>query len=186
MDKADLRLLKLGHFWFRPTEGYVYIDELNRIRRVLAQWEVLSREYGVKVCYHCHSGGNMGMNCASLVHMLDDFDPECIGAYIDPAHMLIDGEEFELGLAMVRDWLSIVALKDVMLTREEKNGHGSRAVKWVEAGQGMVDWTDVFAHLSAADYDGPLTIHCEFSVPEQEFSAAVEREVAYFKRFAGV
>jgi len=186
MDRADVRLLKLGYFWFRPAEGHVYLDELNRIRRILGQWEVLSREYGVKVCYHSHSGAHMGMNCASLVHMLTDFDPQHVGAYLDPAHMLIDGEEFALGLAMVRDWLSIVALKDVLLTREEKDGHGSRVVNWVEAGRGMVDWSDVFAQLAAVGYDGPLTIHCEFKVPDEDFSAAVAREVAFFRRFVAV
>jgi len=184
MDRADVRLLKLGYFRFHPGE-HAYLEEVERIRRAFGEWEPLARQYGVKVCYHCHSGEHMGMNCASLMHLLSGFDPQCLGAYLDAGHMVVEGEAFPLGLAMVRDYLSIVAVKDVLLTRVEKNGHGSVKVDWVQAGMGVVDWTEVFDCLAEAGYDGPVSIHCEFQAPEGEFMAAVEREVAFYRRFTG-
>lgn len=182
MDRADVRLLKLGYFRFRPGQD-VYAEQVERVRRAFAQWQSLAREYGVKICYHTHSGGYMGANCASLLHLLSGFDPECLGAYVDPAHMVISGEGFAFGLAMVRQYLSIVAVKDVLLTRTEKNGHGSVKTSWVPAGQGMVDWTAVFDCLGAARYEGPVSIHCEFEVPAGEFMETVGREAAFFRRF---
>jgi sugar phosphate isomerase/epimerase len=184
MAEADVRLLKLGYWHFHPEEG-TYAEQADRIRRALGQWQELAQEYGVKICYHTHSGNYMGANCAALLHLLSGFDPQYLGAYIDAAHLVAGGEVFAFGLAMVRPYLSIVALKDILLTRAEKNGHGSVKVNWVPAGEGMVDWTAVFECIHAAGYDGPMSIHCEFEVPEAEFMDTVKREVAFFKQFIG-
>ena len=74
----------------------------------------------------------------------------------------------------------MVALKDFLLYRQEKAGHGSVKRDVVEAGTGMVDWSAVFEELVRIGFDGPLSIHCEFHVPEGEFLAAAAREVAFF------
>jgi sugar phosphate isomerase/epimerase len=104
---------------------------------------------------------------------------------MDPAHLLIEGEDFATAIAMVLPWLSLIAVKDVALTRVEKNGHGSMKREWVVAGEGGVDWTDVFEVLNKVGYDGPVSIHCEFKVPDEEFVGAVQREIAFFNRFIG-
>ena len=182
MAKADVRLLKLGYFRF-DTETQSYLAEVDRIRTVFAGWELLGREYGVKICYHTHSNGWMGLNGGSLAHLLQGFDPACLGAYIDSAHLAVEGEAFAFAAGMVREYLSIVALKDVLLTRQEKNGHGYFEKSWPEAGKGIVDWTAVFDALADTGYGGPLTVHCEFQVPPEEFPAALKREVAFFRRF---
>lgn len=180
MDKAGVRLLKLGYFHLDPQQDYW--QEVDRIRNILGEWERVGEQHSVKVCYHTHSNRCMGLNCASLMHILQGFDPRFIGAYIDPAHMLIDGEEFAVGLAMVRDYMSIVALKDVLRVREEKNGHGSVRNEWVCAGEGMVDWTQVFADLKSVGFAGPTTIHCEFEVPPEQFEDSLKREAAFFRK----
>ena len=182
MAEAGVGLLKLGYFRYRPDE-HVYTEEVERVRGILAQWQEPAREYGVKVCYHCHSGWYMGMNVASLMHLLSGFDPECLGAYLDPCHMAINGEAFPTGLAMARDYLSILSAKDVLLTRSAKNGHGSTEMRLVQAGEGMVDWTEVFDGLAGVGYDGPVSIHCEFEAPEGQFMGMVRREIAFFRRF---
>jgi len=180
MDKAGVRFLKLGYFHFDPRKQD-YWPEVDRIRRAFEGWQELSRRHHVKVCYHTHSHGCMGLNCASLAHLVRGFDPQCIGAYIDPLHMLLEGEEFPVGAAMVKEHLSLVALKDVLITRQERNGHGAPAHKVVRAGEGMVDWTVVFDELSRIGFDGPLTVHCEFDVPKEEFAAAARHDAAFFR-----
>jgi sugar phosphate isomerase/epimerase len=184
MDKADVRLLKLGYFKFNPGE-HDYLAEIRRIREVFERWCPLAEKYGVKICYHTHSNKCMGLNGAALVHLLDGFDPALIGAYMDPAHLLIEGEDFATAIAMIRPWLSLIAVKDVALTRVVKNGHGAMQREWVVAGQGGVDWTDVFQVLNKVGYDGPVSIHCEFKVSEEEFIPSVMREIAFFSRFIG-
>ena len=109
-----------------------------------------------------------------------------------------DGDEGEAGsLASLRDsvgplleavgaaagglsGLRFVARKEFLLERTEREGLGAVSRDVVEAGGGMVDWTAVFAELARSDFDGPLSIHCEFHVTEDDFMAAAAREAAFF------
>lgn len=179
MDKSDVRLIKLGYYRFDPLKQD-YWTEVDRIRKAFDGWQALGRKYGVKICYHTHSHRCMGLNCAALAHLVRGFDPQYIGAYIDPGHMALEGEEFCVGAAMVRNHLSIVAVKDVNVGRQVKNGHGARTTHWVPAGEGIVDWTAVFGELARLKYNGPMTVHCEFEVPPEAFLETMRREVKFF------
>ena len=182
MDSADVRLLKLGYFRFDPAT-MDYWEQVDSVRRAFSDWEKLARAYNVKICYHTHSHYCMGLNAAALMHLLRDFDPAYLGAYLDPGHFAVDGEPFDFGLAMTRQHLSILSLKDVRIERAEKNGHGTAKTRWVAAGEGIVDWTAVFAELRRIRYDGFLSIHCEYELSdaEQWFDTFV-REVAFFRK----
>jgi len=180
MDKADVRLIKLGYFSFDPRT-MDYWAEVDRIRSLFEGWEKLGREYNVKVCYHTHSHHCMGLNCGMLAHLIQGFDPQYIGAYIDPGHMNAEGEEFAVGAAIIRRYLSIIGLKDSLPRREETDsGHGRKIMRWVQAGQGTVDWTSVFDELGRIEFTGPLSVHCEFDVAGEAFGRAFRSEVAFF------
>jgi sugar phosphate isomerase/epimerase len=181
MDQADVRLIKLGYFRYVPHETD-YWHLVGDIRRTLLQWQTLGSRYGVKICYHTHSGDFMGLNAAALMHLVRDLDRQCIGAYLDAGHLAANGEGFPLGVAMAADYLSIVAVKDVLILRGEEDGHGKAIRKWVPAGEGIVDWTTVFGELRRIAFKGPISIHCEFEVPEDGFDSAFAREVAFFRR----
>ena len=180
MDKADVRLIKLGYFAFDPIKQD-YWKEVDRIRRLFEGWQALGRRYRVRVCYHTHSVRCMGLNCAALAHLIHGFDAQYIGAYVDPGHMVIEGEEFRMGVAMVRSHLSIVGLKDVKIVRQARNNHGACAAEFVPAGEGMVDWTVVFDELARIEYKGPLSVHGEFHVPPGAFLETMRRDVRFFK-----
>jgi sugar phosphate isomerase/epimerase len=186
MDAANVRLLKLGYFRF-DTASQNYWQEVERIRHGLAGWEKLARKYNVKVVYHTHSGtGYMGTNCAALMHLLKGFDPQCIGAYLDPGHMRVNGEPFAFGLAMVKDYLAMIGLKDVRPRMIRNADSNEGAVEWdfVPAGQGGVAWSDVFASLAAVGFDGPCSVHCEFEVPRHAphlFLPLAQADVSYFR-----
>ena len=182
MDKAGVRFLKLGYYGFNPLKQD-YWQEVSRIRRLWEGWQDLARRYSVRVCYHTHSDHCMGMDGGMLAHLLQGFDPQYIGAYLDPAHILVEGEEFPVALSIVKDYLSLVALKDVIMNRVEVNGHGKRSVNWLAAGKGMVDWTSVFTELVRVKYDGPMSVHCEFVAPnDPQFMASIRQEIAFFRQ----
>lgn len=182
MNRAGVRLLKLGYFKFDPAT-LDYPAEMRRVRGILKRWEVLGRRYGVKICNHTHSERCLGLNGAAMAALLEDFDPTVMGAYMDPGHLVYEGEAFDTALAMVRQYLSIVAVKDVLLERVEKNGHGSIKPNWVPSGKGMVDWTQFFDLLREHAYDGPVSVHCEFEVEPEHRNDAGREEVAFFRRF---
>lgn len=180
MAQAGIGLIKLGYFSFDPlTQDYW--QEVDRIRRIFEGWQELGRKHNVKVCYHTHSGAMMGRNCASLAHLIRGFDPRYIGAYVDTGHLVAEGEEFCAGVAMVKEHLSIVSVKDVLIDRNQVNGHGSIRLSWLPAAKGMVNWTAVFDELARIRFDGPLSIHCEFEVPQEKFMDTVKNEVRFFK-----
>ncbi len=182
MDRADIRLLKLGYFTFDP-EPLDYPAEVRRIRGIFVEWERMARRHRVKICYHTHSERHMGLNAAGLAALLEGFDPACLGAYLDPSHLVVEGEEFATASAMVRRYLSIVAVKDVVLERVPKNGHGSVRPTWVQAGRGMVDWTAVFGVLRSAGFAGPVSVHCELHVAPEQFMLAAREEARFFRQF---
>lgn len=180
MNRAAVRFLKLGYYHFDPAKQE-YWQEVDRVRRAFEGWQTLSLRHNVRICYHTHSHRCMGLNCAALAHLIRGFDPQCIGAYVDPCHMVIEGEEFSVGLAMVREHLSLVSLKDVALVRKEKNGHGAVGHEMKLAGAGMVDWTAVFDELKRVGFDGPLTVHCEFEVPREQLEDAARHDAKFFR-----
>jgi sugar phosphate isomerase/epimerase len=155
---------------------------VDKARLAIAGWQDLGRKYNIKVCCHVHSHNMLGVNCASLSHIIKDFDPEFVGAYIDPGHMIIEGEEFPMGLAIVKDYLCAAALKDAMLRRVEKNGHGAWKKEWVEAGQGMVDWAIVSEELKRIKFQGPFSIHMELDFDQTDLLNVLKRETAFFRK----
>lgn len=180
MDAANVRLLKLGYFKFDPV-AQDYWQEVDRIREALEGWQKLGREHNVKICYHTHSNHCMGLNAGMLAHLIRGFDPDVIGAYLDPGHMAVEGEAFDVGAGMVGNHLAIIGAKDVLQERVDKDGHGAARTTWVKAGEGLVDWTTILEELVRLKFDGPLSVHCEFEVPAEEFLDAVRREVTFFK-----
>ena len=182
MGEAGVELVKLGYFKFDPGE-MDYWEEVDECRKALDGWSKLAEKHQVKVCYHTHSNRCMGLNAGMLAHMIRGFDPKYIGAYLDTGHLVAEGEEWAVAVAIVREYLSVVSLKDFLLHRVAKEGHGSMNREVVEAGQGMVDWTAVFEELKRIGYDGPASIHCEFHLePADDFLGAVRREVAFFRQ----
>jgi len=181
MDQAGVRRLKLGYFKFDPA-AQDYWQEVDRIRRAFEDWAKLGERHGVRICYHTHSNRCMGLNAGMLAHLIRDFDPRSIGAYLDTGHLCVEGEEFAVAAGIVKEHLSMVAVKDMLMERVEKDGHGAVSRRVVEAGQGMVDWTAVFAELARIGFDGPVSVHCEFHAEADELLPAIEREVAFFRK----
>jgi sugar phosphate isomerase/epimerase len=186
MGRAQIRLLKLGYYTFDPALQD-YWAEADRIRGILDRWQRLGQRHDVKVCLHTHSGKEMFSSAGALAIVLRDFDPRWIGAYLDPAHLLEEGERFANAVAIAGKYLSAVALKDSILERRPVAGplsHGSCEYRGCAAGAGMVDWSTVFADLKAARYDGPMTIHCEFMRSDHpDFLSTMRLEIAFFTTF---
>ncbi len=187
MQAAGVPLLKLGYFIVDVTKQD-YWQEVERIRQALSGWEKLGREYGVMILYHTHSGqGFMGLNCAALMHLLKDFDPQHIGAYLDPGHMLVNGEPFPFGLAMAKQYISMLGLKDYKPHHQIVNvGEPEGKLNWecVLAGQGGVSWSVVFGELAKINFHGPCSVHAEFEAPRHAahlFLEMAKADVTYFK-----
>lgn len=181
MADADVRLVKLGYFRYDPlTQDYW--AEVDEARRTLDRWQAMGEEHDVKICCHTHSGSFLGNNCASLMWLLRGRDPRSIGAFADVGHLALEGGPLAMELAMVREYLSIVALKDLLRFRVQGQEEGEMGRAVMLAGDGMVAWSQVFAELVRIGFDGPLSVHAEFESPDRAtHMAALRREVAYLR-----
>ena len=136
--KAEAPAVKIGYFAYKPP----FDDALKDARSRLAGFAKLAEQSKVRVCYHTHSGANLGNNCAGLRMLLQDLDPHHVGAFVDTGHTAVNGGPIRMELDIVRSWLSMLAIKDMLWEKSDKQGWQYHVVP---AGDGIVRWNDVGA-----------------------------------------
>ena len=164
--------LKIG-FW-RYKAGDDYWQVVEAARNDLAGFVELSQQYQVQTCYQIHSGSCLGSNCAGLMHLIKDFDPQYVGAYPDLGHLALDGEDWEMGFSMIRDYISVVGIKDALYLRQPEGQMPSYVPCFVKVGEGCVDWQHSLRELCKHNFEGPLTVHTEY-----KFDESIIRQVGY-------
>ena len=163
---AGVPRIKMGYFKFTPGDSFEELWSLARRR--LDGFERLSRRTGVQTLYHTHSGQCLGSNCAGMRHLLQDNDPRQVGAYVDLGHLAINGEDVQIGLAMLRDRLSAIGGKDARHFPDERPNCRARfADGFVLLGQGAAEWPEAIALLKAWGFSGPITIHTEYTTDQE-------------------
>lgn len=160
--EAKVPLIKLG-YWGAPGEDYW--GAVERMKADLAPFAQFGAKHGVKPCLHTHSGSNMALNAAAMMHILRDFPPDRAGAYLDVGHLAVCGEPPALAFAMAAEWLSIVGCKDLDRVKTDDGGTKTRTVP---IGEGFVDWRATVNWLVKHDFGGPLTFHSEFPSPSTD------------------
>jgi sugar phosphate isomerase/epimerase len=169
---AGVPRVKIGFFPFTP--GDMYWPLVDAARRALEGFARVGEKHGVQTVYQVHSGPVLGSNCAGLIHLLKGLDPRWVGAYPDLGHMVLDGEDYAMGLAMVREYLSIVAVKDAHHAPRPAGSEPPFVPRFVKLGAGAVNWRRALAALKALGYDGPFSVHTEY-----DFDESIIRQVGY-------
>ncbi len=173
--KAGVPAVKIGYYRYRGP----FDDDLRAARRGLEGFARLAARTGVRACYHTHSGGYLGNNCASLRLLLQDLDPHHVGAFVDTGHTAVNGGPIRQELDMVRPWLALVAIKD-MAWEHSANGWKHDVVP---AGQGIVHWNEVARGLKDCRYDGTIDLHAEYEAKDlAERRELAKRELMFLKK----
>lgn len=176
---AGIPNIKLG-YWNWPGQK-PYWEEVDTIRRALDGFAALGKQHGVRSLVHTHSGCCFASNAAGAMHLVRGFDPRYVGVYLDPAHLALDGEHLPMALDMVGDYLSMIGVKNARCLPVE-NGQGW----WTDfclLADGLVDWSATVQLLHASGYDGPLSIHGEYTAIEDTATVMerVEVDMAHLK-----
>lgn len=158
--EAGVRFIKLG-YWHLGPEGYW--PTLDKARKQLEGLARLSEKYGPKTCIHNHSGLSMGLNACAAMNIVRGFDPKHVGVFADTGHLSIVGEPLPMAFSIVKDYLSLVAFKDMIRERVVRNGKATWQVKVVPMGLGFVDWDAALRTLKEMNFNGPVSFHCEYS-----------------------
>lgn len=182
--KAKIPNIKVG-YW-RWKSGQPYWPGVESTRADLEVLAKLGRDFGVRTVLHTHSGSYYGCNASSAMQLARGFDPKVVGVYLDAAHLTISGEPLELALAIVRDYLAIVAVKNC---RYERTNPGRSPALWKRQfcllEEGLVDWPKAVALLRKTGYDAPLSIHGEYTGPDEREAilSRVEKDVKFLRQY---
>jgi sugar phosphate isomerase/epimerase len=172
---AGLPRVKIGFFPFKPGEDYWAL--VDAARKALAGFARLGETFGVQTVYQVHSGPVLGSNCAGLMHLLRGLDARWVGAYPDFGHMVLDGEDYPMGLAMVREYLSIVGIKDAHHAPQSAGSEPPFVPRFVKVGSGAVNWRRALGALKGLGFDGVLSVHTEY-----DFDETIIRQVGFAER----
>jgi sugar phosphate isomerase/epimerase len=177
--EAGVKEVKIGYWQWK--EGESYWSKVDRGRRDLEEFGKLSGKFGVRTLVHNHSGPYLACNASTLMTLLRDFDPAHVGAYIDPAHLAINGEPLPLALEIAGKHLAMVAVKNVVYTSSVAPAGKKWKTEWCPLQDGLVDWEEAVGLLRKRGYAGPLSLHGEYSGPEER--AAILKNVAQDVRY---
>ncbi len=171
---AGVPMIKIGYFTYKGN----FSDDLQTARKKLQGFSKLAQQTKVKAVYHTHSGTTIGNNAVSLKELLTDFDPHHVGAFADTGHLAVNGGPIKMELEILRPWLSIIAIKDILWEQAK----GDWAFKVIPAGSGIVRWNDVSKGIKDAKFQGTIVLHGEYeaaSLPNRKDLA--KKELAFLK-----
>lgn len=183
--KEGIKNIKVGYWPWRGRKNYWKLVE--EAKKDIAGFAELSKKHGVKTLVHTHSGHYLTCNATSLMTLIRDFDPKHVGAYIDPAHLSINGEPLDMALNIVGEHLAMVAVKNARYMPYVKGGVTNWRRKLCMLNRGLVDWKEAIKQFKAVGYEGPFSMHGEYSghVDKEEFKEKITKDVEFFKKAAG-
>jgi sugar phosphate isomerase/epimerase len=176
--KAGMPAVKIGYFGYRPP----YDDCLSEARKRLTGFAKLAERTKVKACYHTHSGNMLGNNAASLRMLLADMDAHHVGAFFDTGHTAVNGGPARMELDLIRPWLSLVAIKDMLWSK----GPRGWSYSVVPVGAGIVRWAEVGRGLKECKFAGTISLHGEYEAKDmEERKRLAKEELAALKKWFG-
>ncbi len=156
--KAAVPAIKIGYFPYKAR----FDPTLAEARKRLAGFVKLAEKTNVRACYHTHSGNYLGNNAAGLRLLLQDLDPHHVGAFFDTGHTAVNGGPPRMELDLVRPWLSLVAIKDMLYEKPK----AAWTFKVVPVGQGIVRWDEVAQGLKEQKFNGTISLHGEYEAKD--------------------
>jgi sugar phosphate isomerase/epimerase len=159
---AGIPYIKLGYWFWKPERHFE--DGVENIRGALSVFKKMGEKYGVCSLVHTHSQAFYGSNASGAMILVKGFDPQYVGVYLDPAHLEMDGEPLPMALDMVRNYLKVIGVKNV---RHERTPDGKKWRQWwCQLPEGLVDWAEALKVIKEAGFNGPLSVHGEYSFSE--------------------
>lgn len=158
---CGIPLVKLGYWRRRVGDNYWKVVE--DIRTSLAGFAELGEKYGVCSLVHTHAGGHYGGNVASARQLVEGFDPEFVGLYIDPAHQALEGEPAGIALGIADTYLRMVGIKNVRYVAKPAIERTAWQSEWCLLNEGLVDWPQALSEIVKSGYSAPLSFHAIYS-----------------------
>ena len=162
--KCEVEYIKLGYWRY---EGFGTLGkQLEKTRKQLDGIYALSKKYSVTATIHTHAGAFLSADPALVFILLRDYDPEWLGAYIDPGHMFaeIGPSGWEMGIDLLAPYIRLVAVKNYRWSKviDEQTGQKRWKVHMMPLKEEIVPWPEVFGCLKKIGFNGCISVHSEY------------------------
>ena len=172
-------------YFFYDAKTETFEQSRERIRRGFANLAALGARTGVKASYQNHSSWGPSVFGGLVWDVYDcirDLDPHDVGLEYDPMHAFFETNlSWTHGLDLVMPWISTVDLKDFHFALDPKNPKKMQK-KMVAAGEGIVPWAEVRAHLDAAGVRPLYNLHFEYDFDKTDLAKTVKTELDVFRK----
>lgn len=161
----DIGYYRMGYLSYK--EGMGIADSLQAYKSQFRGLGKLNEQHNTHGAYQNHSGTRVGGPVWDLWVLLKDMDPDWLGVQYDIRHATVEGgHSWPLGFQLLGPWTKITAIKD-FYWQEEDDGWD---VRNCPLGEGMVDFDYYFDLYRQMDIQGPISLHYEYDMPEDEYS----------------
>jgi len=181
--KAGIRLAKVGYWKYALEDVRAEVAAMGRDLAGLAR---LAKQHGVTIGVHNHQG-NLGSALWDIAPHIDPLDPAAIGYYFDPRHAFAEGGGvgWKAATLLTAPRTKMIAVKDMFWDKGPKGW----AIQSCPMGEGMLDWSWFATAIARSSYNGPISVHLEYTIPgttpeeiRRNTMEAATRDLAFTKR----
>jgi sugar phosphate isomerase/epimerase len=163
----------------KHEHGYLASEKMAReqIDKLLP----LCVKYGVKVGCQQHYGNNV-VDSMGLLHLLEAYNSDHVGAIWDTAHDALAGQQPEFGLDIVWSHLCMVNFKNAYY--KLLSGPEAESAAWkryfTSGRHGLASWPRTSEYLKKRNYSGVICLSAEYS-NEADVDRLIKEDIAYAK-----
>lgn len=171
-------------------EGIDWWDIYEDTVQELVHLEKLSVRYGVKTLVPIHYGSSIPTTCLASWLICQMCDPEYVSVSYDPGILVIDGEDYLIGMGILREYFGIVRVRNCIfrITDDVQPGadHGQqvREIEPICLEEGLVNWAEVIGLFSEKDYNGICCFHT-VGDDNEKIEINLKADMDYFQKLAG-
>lgn len=146
-------MLRIGSAGY---DGSTHYDELRET--VIENYrtiEQMAADHGVKALIEIHSN-TICPSASATMRILEHFDPEHLGAILDPGNMVIEGmESWRMAVEILGPYLAHVHAKNMSWVRDDE---GEWTWENASLEDGIADFEAIIAALAEYDYQGYIDL----------------------------
>ena len=182
IDPDNPPLIRIGaqrHDRSRP-----YLPQFLDARAGFAHLVERARDSGIKIIYEIHVG-TIAVSASRAIELLNNFDPNHIGAIFDVPNMIRVGlEDSKMGLELLGPYLAHVHIGNATPVQTQRDATGSMHWQWdfCDLREGMADIPQIIQDLKDVGYQGYISLE-EFGPGDDE--KKISGEGAYLKELMG-
>jgi len=151
--------------WLKYPDQVNIPDFLNDCKKKLDKLARFNQKLGLYGSYQNHSGRHyMGAPIWDLAKVLTEINSPHLGNQYDIRHATVEGgQAWPISLQFIQPHINTLVIKDFRW--EKVNGKWS--VYNTPIGEGMVDFKTFFSLLKQMNISGPMSVHYEYPMPEE-------------------